>query len=202
MLSVNQLCCARGPRELFRDLSFAADAGDLIRVTGPNGSGKTTLLRALAGLTRPESGTIHWQGATSDLASSRAYLGHAAGWKDTLSVTENLNLSWRLDAEAAADEDGAVAAALEQVGLARQHALPIARLSQGQKKRLHLARLTRSSRPLWLLDEPSAALDDEGTGVLTTLVARHLAQGGIAAIATHQPLAIAAARTHDVALRG
>ena len=202
MLRVEQLCCARGPRELFRDLSFAAGAGELVLVTGPNGSGKTTLLRALAGLTRPESGTISWSGALCSLAASRAYVGHLAGWKDTLTVTENLQLSWQLDAEAAAHDDGAATAALAHAGLARQRNLAVARLSQGQKKRLHLARLSRSTRRLWLLDEPAAALDDQGLGVLTDLVAAHLKGGGLAAIATHQPLTIAALRTHCVALTG
>jgi heme exporter protein A len=202
MLRVEQLCCARGPRELFRDLSFAAEAGELVLVTGPNGSGKTTLLRALAGLTRPASGTITWSDALRDLAESRAYLGHAAGWKDTLTVTENLRLAWQLDAEAAAADDGAAMAALERVGLARQRNLAVARLSQGQRKRLHLARLTRSTRPLWLLDEPAAALDDQGLGLLTELVRGHLERGGLAAIATHQPLAIAVVRMQNVALTG
>ena len=202
MLRVENLSCARGPRELFRGLSFTADAGELVLVTGPNGSGKTTLLRALAGLTRPESGTISWRAAPRGLAESRAYLGHAAGWKDTLTVTENLRLAWQLDAEAAADDAAAAIAALEQVGLARQRNLAVARLSQGQRKRLHLARLTRSTRPLWLLDEPAAALDDQGLGVLTELVAAHLGRGGLAAIATHQPLLIAVVRTQNVALTG
>jgi heme exporter protein A len=202
MLRVEHLSCARGPRELFRGLSFTADAGELVLVTGPNGSGKTTLLRVLAGLTRPVAGTITWSETPRGLAESRAYLGHAAGWKDTLTVTENLRLAWQLDAEAAADDDGAAMAALERVGLARQRNLAIARLSQGQKKRLHLARLTRSTRPLWLLDEPAAALDDQGQGVLSELIAEHLERGGLAAIATHQPLMTAVLRTRNVALAG
>ncbi|MBK8741457.1 MAG: cytochrome c biogenesis heme-transporting ATPase CcmA [Betaproteobacteria bacterium] len=202
MLRVENLSCARGPRELFRGLSFTAGAGELVLVTGPNGSGKTTLLRAIAGLTRPAAGTIGWSGAGDELAGSRAYLGHAAGWKDTLTVTENLRLAWQLDGEAAADEDGAAPAALADVGLGRQRNLAVARLSQGQKKRLHLARLTRSTRPLWLLDEPAAALDDEGLSVLAALVAEHLEQGGTAAIATHQPLGIAVVRTQNLALTG
>ena len=201
MLRVEQLSCARGPRKLFRELSFTAGVGDLVLVTGPNGSGKTTLLRALAGLTLPDSGAITWSGVPRSMAEARAYLGHAAGWKDTLTLTENLRLAWRLDAEAAAD-DGAALAALERVGLAPQRNLAVGRLSQGQKKRLHLARLTRSTRPLWLLDEPAAALDEQGLGVLGELVAAHLEEGGIAAIATHQPLLIVATRTQNVALTG
>jgi heme exporter protein A len=202
MLRVEKLCCERGPRELFRGLSFTADAGELVLVTGPNGSGKTTLLRALAGLTRPAAGTINWSDAPRGLAESRAYLGHAAGWKDTLTVTENLRLAWQLDAEAAAHNAGAASAALERAGLSRQRNLAVARLSQGQRKRLHLARLSCSTRPLWLLDEPAAALDDQGLSLLAELVAAHLGQGGTAAIATHQPLPIAVSRTQNVALTG
>jgi heme exporter protein A len=133
---------------------------------------------------------------------SRAYVGHAAGWKDTLSVTENLKLAWQLDGESAAREADAASGALERVGLARQRNLQVARLSQGQRKRLHLARLSRSTRKLWLLDEPAAALDDDGLAVLNELVGAHLAAGGMAGIATHQSLAIAAARTRHVALAG
>src|SRR5512141_1845645 len=122
MLEVTALSCARGPRVLIRDLSFAAGAGTYVQVTGSNGSGKTTLLRTLAGLSLPESGTIRWNGG-ADLAVERMYVGHAQGWKDTLSVTENLVLAWQLDAEAAAVEPGAVGEALERVGLTRQRNL-------------------------------------------------------------------------------
>lgn len=202
MLKVDNLSCSRGPRQLFAGLSFSAAPGAWIRVIGPNGSGKTTLLRVLAGLSRPESGTIAWTGA-GPLAESRAYVGHAPGWKDMLSVTENLKLAWALDGEtlvgATADESTAAQAALARAGLERQRNLAISRLSQGQKKRLHLARLTRSTRPLWLLDEPTAALDDAGTRMFCELVSEHLATGGVAVIATHLPLAINA-ESHDVAI--
>lgn len=200
MLRVDNLCCARGPRELFRGLSFVAGPGDWVRITGPNGSGKTTLLRALAGLTLPESGTIGWD-AAAPLAQSRAYVGHAPGFKDTLSVTENLALGWALDGEPAADSQ-ATSSALASAGLERQRNLAVARLSQGQKKRLHLARLTRSTRRLWLLDEPTAALDDQGVGFFADVVADHIRRGGIALIATHLPLAIAGGASHEVAITG
>ena len=189
MLNVDNLSCSRGPRQLFAGLSFTAASGEWIRVVGPNGSGKTTLLRALAGLTRPEAGRIDWTG-DAPLAESRAYVGHAPGWKDTLTVTENLRLAWSLDG-ASADDD-ALAHALAKAGLERQRSLSVARLSQGQKKRLHLARLARSTRPLWLLDEPTAALDDAGACLFSELISDHLAGGGIAVIATHLPLGITA----------
>ncbi|MEP7083480.1 MAG: heme ABC exporter ATP-binding protein CcmA [Betaproteobacteria bacterium] len=202
MLRVEQLCCARGPRELFRDLSFAAGTGEVVVVTGPNGSGKTTLLRALAGLSRPESGAIRWDDAPLGGSAICAYLGHASAWKETLSVTENLRLAWQLDAEAAATDERSSADALGRVGLLPQRNLAVARLSQGQKRRLHLARLSRSTRPLWILDEPGAALDDQGLHLLTEVVATHLRGGGVAAIATHQPLSISATRTYQLVLAG
>ena len=198
MLKVDNLSCSRGPRRLFTGVSFTAAPGEWIRVIGPNGSGKTTLLRALAGLTRPDAGSIDWSGATP-LSESCAWLGHAPGWKDSLTVTENLRLGWALDGELANDANVANQA-LSRAGLERQRNLAIARLSQGQKKRLHLARLTRSTRPLWLLDEPTAALDDAGAQMFCELVSEHLAKGGIAVVATHLPLTIMAARSHDVAI--
>ena len=198
MLRVENLCCARGPRELFRGLSFAAGPGEWVRITGANGSGKTTLLRALAGLTRPESGTIGWNDA-GPLAESRAYVGHAPGFKDTLTVAENLALGWALDGEPAADAREIVSA-LARAGLEHQRHLAVARLSQGQKKRLHLARLTRSTRRLWLLDEPTAALDDQGVGLFADVVSDHLRRGGIAVVATHLPLPIAGGASRDVAI--
>ena len=201
MLRINGLSCARGPRVLFRDLSFAADAGAIVQVTGPNGSGKTTLLRTLAGLTRAETGTIEWTGPGS-LGESRAYVGHAAGWKDTLSVSQNLDLAWQLDAEPGCREADAIGRALERFGLQRQRNLPVARLSQGQRKRLHLARLSRSTRALWLLDEPGSALDDAGQALLDALVTAHAAAGGIAVIATHQPLAPATRGLQRIELNG
>ena len=191
----------RGPRVLFRDLTFAAEAPGIVQVTGPNGSGKTTLLRALAGLTRAEAGTIEWTGS-EDFAQARAYVGHAAGWKDTLSAADNLALAWRLDAEEAAAEPAALMDALERVGLARQRNLPIVRLSQGQKKRLHLARLARSTRRLWLLDEPTSALDAAGQRLLQELLDGHLSAGGIAVIATHQPIGVKQGPTQRLELAG
>ena len=199
MLKVDNLSCSRGPRRLFAGVSFAAAPGEWVRVVGPNGSGKTTLLRALAGLTRPDTGSIDWSGG-APLSESRAWLGHAPGWKDTLTVTENLRLGWALDGEPAADELQVANEALSRVGLERQRNLAIARLSQGQKKRLHLARLARSTRPLWLLDEPTAALDDAGAKMFCELVSEHLAKRGLAVIATHLPLDIMAGRVHDVAI--
>ena len=200
MLQVDNLGCMRGPRELFRGLSFVADSGEWVRITGPNGSGKTTLLRALAGLTRPDSGVIEWAGDVP-LPASRAYVGHATGWKDTLTVSENLALGWSLDGEAAGGDTVATDDALRRAGLERQRHLVLARLSQGQKKRLHLARLVHSTRRLWLLDEPTAALDDQGVELFTGLLAGHLERGGIAVVATHLPFTLAG-NSHDVALAG
>ena len=178
-LVVAGLLARRGQRTLFRDLSFAAKAGQCVMVTGANGSGKSTLLRILAGLTTPDAGTVHRVGAVR-------YLGHALGWKESLSAFENVQWAWRLSG--LAHDTDSVHHALHEVGLARQSQLAVARLSQGQKKRLHLARLSADQHALWLLDEPTAALDDEGTQLVTRLIDEHLQRGGVACVASHVSL--------------
>jgi heme exporter protein A len=201
MLTISGLTCARGPRVLFRDLSFVAEPGSIVQITGPNGSGKTTLLRTLAGLTRAESGTIAWSGRGTR-EHGRAYVGQAIGGKETRSAAENLDLAWKLDAEVVARESGAILGALERVGLGRQRNLPVARLSQGQRKRLHLARLSRSTRALWLLDEPQSSLDDAGQALLDALLAAHVDSGGTAIVAPHHPIAAGSRVIHRVQLSG
>jgi heme exporter protein A len=116
MLTVNALSCARGPRVLFRELSFRAEPGSFFQITGPNGSGKTRCCGRLPGCPARKAGTLEWKGA-GDLAHARAYLGHAPGWKDTLSAARNLELAWRLDGEDAARDAGVIQASLERAGL-------------------------------------------------------------------------------------
>lgn len=191
-LELRALACGAGYRTLFDGLDLHVAPGQWAALVGPNGTGKSTLLRALAGLTPPLRGEIRWRGRVRRAGSLpwRAdclYQGHAAGWKDNLSTEENLRLQAALDGTLPAG--GAVAEHLARVGLARQARLPFMRLSAGQRRRLSLARLSLSRRPLWLLDEPGTALDTDGQARLTELLDEHLARGGIAVIATHQPLA-------------
>ena len=185
------LSCARGDARLFRDVSFSAAAGEWVALRGPNGSGKTTLLRCLTGLTRAEEGDVMWDGLPvraldSRLRGESVYAGHAAGVKDDLTAAENLRDALALRGvpcgENAMDE------ALGQVGLAARRRLPARRLSAGQRRRIGLARLWLDPAPLWLLDEPLTALDADGEALFATMLARHLARGGMAVIATHHAL--------------
>ncbi len=185
MLEARGLACSRGPVTLFREVSFRIERGEWVAVRGPNGSGKTTLLRCAAGLTRADAGEVHREGGI-------AYAGHLAGIKDDLSAEENLRGSLAL---AGAGADPAQArAALDEVGLLKRSALPSRRLSAGQRRRIGLARLMLDPAPIWILDEPLTALDDDGQAIFARTLARHLERGGLALVATHQDVALAPAR--------
>ena len=192
LLSVDDLACTVGVRPLFTDLSFELSEGSWLRLAGPNGCGKSTLLRTVCGLLRPTRGQILWRGQQRRLDSPQwrarlLYQGHASGWKDSLSAAENLALQIELDRGVTPGAEE-ISATLGEVGLERQSGLSFQRLSAGQRHRLSLARLAMARQPLWLLDEPSTALDTEGQRLLGTLLDRHLAQGGCALIATHLPI--------------
>ena len=184
-LEARGLTCSRGPVTLFRDVSFRVDVGEWVAVRGPNGSGKTTLLRCVAGLTRLDAGEVRREGHV-------AYAGHLAGIKDDLSAEENLRGALAL-AGAPADPERA-RAALDEVGLLKRRALPARRLSAGQRRRIGLARLMLDPAPIWILDEPLTALDDDGQALFARTLARHLERGGLALVATHHDLALAPAR--------
>ncbi|HLT25796.1 MAG TPA: cytochrome c biogenesis heme-transporting ATPase CcmA [Zeimonas sp.] len=191
-LEARALACAAGYRTLFASLDLRIAPGEWTMLVGANGSGKSTLLRTIAGLARPLAGEILWRGAPRkpDDAEWRAqcvYQGHAAGWKDAFDVRENLGLQLALDGLRVPRAE--LDAAIDRVGLARQAKLPFARLSAGQRRRVSLARLSCShARRLWLLDEPGTALDADGLRLLGELVDAHLRAGGLALVATHQPL--------------
>lgn len=221
-LSAEGLCLARGQRLLFRDLQLELRSGEMVLMTGPNGAGKSSLLRALIGLAPLRSGALRLSidgGAASSIAPASLrglclVQGHAAGVKSELTAIENLRLCAALDLPpvsgateemqrafparnlCASDAAAALDQALERVGLARQRDIETRRLSQGQKQRLQLARFALacqgSHRPIWLMDEPSAALDAQGSALLQTLLAEHLARGGTALVATHLPLSAGA----------
>jgi heme exporter protein A len=193
VLEAERLAARRGYATLFRDVTFSLRAGEVLVVTGPNGSGKTTLLRMLAGLTVPFEGELRWHGEgvapfAQSLRDAVLFNGHLPALKDELSAEENLDAWLRLDGERVAHD--VIAQALNDVGLARQRRLPARVLSQGQRRRIALARLRLASRPLWILDEPATALDADGLAMLAALVDAHLDAGGLCVAATHQPLVL------------
>lgn len=175
----------------FRNLSFTLAAGEVLVLRGPNGAGKTTLLRALAGLSPAASGRISLEGhapGSDGHAEQVAYAGHLDGLKPQLTVAENLAF-W-------ADllGGGRPGAALAALGLHRLADRPVHACSAGQKRRAGLARLLLAPRKLWLLDEPTVALDAEATAMVSGLIARQAAAGGMVIVATHVPLVASVAR--------
>jgi heme exporter protein A len=203
MLEVTQLECRRGDRLLFSGLDFEVGAGTLLHVRGRNGSGKTTLLRTLCGLYTQDSGEIRWNGEPTrrlaeDFRRELLYFGHLNGIKGDLTGIENLRLSATLDGDAV--EVDAVWAALGRIGLAGFEDLPTRMLSQGQKKRVALARLILSRAPLWILDEPFTALDVDAVDMLQGLIAEHVATGGMTVLTTHQAVPLTSGQAHHLDL--
>lgn len=188
-IEASRIAVERGGRMVLSDLSFALREGECLLVTGPNGSGKSTLLRAMAGLLPLGRGRLSWTpGSDLTLAEQAHYVGHADALKGTLTVAENLSF---LAAMLATGEAGlSVEASLAALGLVRLASLPAAYLSAGQKRRVALARLLVSPRPLWLLDEPSTALDQAAQGLLGKIMEAHRAEGGMIVAATHASLGV------------
>jgi heme exporter protein A len=192
-LKAHNLSLTRGPRLLFQNLSFGVKAGEALVLRGANGSGKTSLLRVLAGLTAPDGGRATW-GAEPIPRGLAIYQGHANALKDDFTAAENLADALAFDGVVVSNDEQMQA--LEKAGLAGRHHVLARRLSQGQKRRVGLARLFLANtpfnkplkKPLWLLDEPTNALDAEGVALFEGIVNTHLAQGGMACIATHLPL--------------
>ncbi|MBV8800631.1 MAG: heme ABC exporter ATP-binding protein CcmA [Alphaproteobacteria bacterium] len=182
------LACVRGGRPVFRDVNFRVGRGEALVVEGPNGSGKTSLLRLVAGLLAPAAGAISFSGIADreERGNSVGWLGHHDGAKPQLSPREMLLFFAQLCGGARES----IPSLLQLVGLSRAADLPCQYLSAGQKRRLALARLKLCGRPLWLLDEPLAALDAQGKSLLLDLLREHLAAGSIALIATHELLGL------------
>jgi len=187
-LSGRGVACVRGGREVFSGLDFAAASGEAVSVVGRNGAGKTSLLRLIAGLLIPAGGTIVLDGGDAEMTLPEHchYLGHRDALKPALSVAENLAF-W---ADFLGGERFEATESLKTVGLDHATHLPAGFLSAGQRRRLSLARLLTVRRPVWLLDEPTNALDVAGQDMFSGLMRDHLARGGLIIAATHAPLGI------------
>ena len=192
--STTGLCGARGDHWLFEDIDFSLSPGDALLVTGPNGAGKSTLLRILAGLLPAADGHAEIMPASAPDSTALHYLGHANAIKLALLVEENIGFWASLGLIGGAEKAAAIEQALNSFNLLELRDLPARFLSAGQKRRLALSRLLASPAPLWLLDEPTTALDTASTALFERAVATHRAQGGMAIVATHQPLDIPSAQ--------
>ena len=211
-LAAADLTCMRGGRPVFSGVEFSLASGELLALTGPNGAGKSSLLRLLAGLLDPAGGSMRLfsaagsvgnegeaapqdDGQTDDLIH---YFGHLDGLKSGFTLQENLTF-WR--ALYGTGEPGmaiSIGDAVTQVGLGHMRDLPVSIFSAGQRRRAGLARLLTAPRPVWLLDEPTAALDSDGEAMLGGLMEAHLADSGMIVAATHLVLPVAATQTLDM----
>ena len=202
-LETSRLACVRGERRLFADIGFRLQDGELLYLQGPNGSGKTSLLRILCGLTPPATGEIRWRDTPisrhgEDYRRELCYLGHQNALKEELTPLENLLSAAKISDEAL-DADTAVDA-LQTFGLSGHEDLPCRYLSQGQKRRVALARLCYERRTLWILDEPFVALDAAAITLVSSLISAHLQRGGLVVLTTHQTVDIAAGAVHHLRL--
>jgi heme exporter protein A len=195
MLEAINLGCVRGDRRLFKNVNFTLEPGTFLQLQGPNGSGKTSILRIICGLLAQVEGEIRWQGANirslgEEYFTAVTYLGHRNGVKDELTALENLRVSNALNGvEVSVSKARAV---LKQMGLGGRELLPARLLSEGQRRRVALARLVVCNTSVWLLDEVLTSLDKTATILVKSLIEEHLTNGGIAVVATHQELGLSA----------
>ena len=203
VLEVMALTCIRDDLELFANLNFCLQPGQILRVEGANGAGKTTLLRTLCGLITPAQGKIHWRGKpihslAEEYARELIYIGHRLGIKEELTAEENLRISSALDGGQV--DNAAIWNALQRIGLAGHEELPTRSLSAGQKRRVALARLLLTDAGLWVLDEPFTALDRAAVEFLQEVIHRYIVAGGMVVLTSHQDVEIDACRVERLHL--
>ena len=191
MLSVSDLSCVRGDKTLFTGVSFDLNAGQWLHLEGANGSGKTSLLRIVTGFTPPAHGQVCWKGrplaeAPEAFHADLLYLGHALALKDELSALENLEADAAIAGRSFVHADALEA--LQRLGLRGRTRLPVRVLSQGQKRRVALARLMLQAAPLWVLDEPFVALDTQAQALVADAISDHVQRGGMALFTSHQAM--------------
>ncbi|MEM9707040.1 MAG: heme ABC exporter ATP-binding protein CcmA [Pseudomonadota bacterium] len=194
-LSLEKVDCERGGSPVLKGVNFDAKSSDTVLLFGANGSGKSTFLSVVAGLTTPTSGVINWrigeasgQGAIDPLGI--LFVGHRAPVKTALTALENLNFWFDLyhAPEDNRAKNGALETALERVGLLGRENDRVGSFSAGMKRRLDLARCLIAQRPFWLIDEPTAALDEAGKAIFCEILKEHACDGGCALVATHEAL--------------
>lgn len=196
-LEAENLAGERGGETIFAGLSFEVGEGEALVVTGPNGSGKSTLLRIICGLLQPEAGKVELSedGTVLPVRAACHYLGHQNAMKPALSVRENLSFWQKFNGAAQAE----IEEALEAVDLPGVEHLPFGYLSTGQKRRVSIARLLVSHRPLWIVDEPTAGLDKASEARFAEIMRGHMQEGGMIVAATHIPLGLESVSSLDMA---
>lgn len=192
-LSIQHLAFERNNTLLFSEIHCELYQGDILEIRGANGCGKSTLLRMIAGYIRPETGMILWKGnpifhLLENDTQQLCYLGHQNGVKPLLTVYENLKLACSLFGIKM--QRDSLKKIMQTMKLEHVEKTQVMHLSAGQKRRLALSRLLLSQAPLWILDEPTTALDSDGQDLFDDLLKKHVQQGGIAIIATHSDLKI------------
>ena len=203
IFSAENIICVRGGRTVFTGLNFTLNAGEALVLVGPNGSGKSSLLRLMAGLLKPASGILRW--GTEEISEDPEghggrlhYVGHHDAIKPVLSVSENVSF-WASLMNGSSGNGENTLAALNTLGIGHLEQVPGRFLSAGQKRRVNLARILSTPAPLWLLDEPTTALDRETIASLETAIIHHRASGGMVVISTHSDMQLASHQVIDLA---
>jgi heme exporter protein A len=204
-IRAQDLTVRRGSELLFQALTFDLRAGQLVWLRGSNGSGKTSLLRVIAGLSRPDGGQLSWGAEplakSEDYKKRLVYMGHANALKDDLSAMEALRFLTTVQGRSC--EQKRLEAALRRMGVFHRRKLPVRMLSQGQRRRVALARLALEEKPgFWVLDEPFDALDDAGLALVQELFIENVQRGGMVLFTSHIPVCPPGLQLHELRLQG